>query len=148
MTEINLTQQEADALLTMLKVPEVGDPAPFPGPGQDLEIRLLSKDTRESFLLNLRRNRFELGRATYQTRARVVVVLARLDLHRAPHRNPDGIEVSGTHLHVYRHGFGDRWALEIPNEAFPDPGDVWHSFHDFLKFCNITEDLPINRGLF
>jgi hypothetical protein len=99
-TEINLPQQEADALLAMLKVREVADSAPFPGPGQDLEIRLLSKDTRESFLLNLRRNRFELRRATYQTLARVVGVLARPDLRGAPHRNPDGIEVSGTHLHI------------------------------------------------
>lgn len=95
MTEINLTQQEADALLAMPKFPEVADPAPFPSPGQELEIRLLSKDSREAFLLNLRRNRFEVGRATYQSRARVIVVLARLDLHGAPTGTPTGCRFRG-----------------------------------------------------
>jgi hypothetical protein len=35
----------------------------------------------------------------------------------------------------------------IPNDGLPDSGDVWRSYRNFLKFCNVTEDLPINRGL-
>ena len=100
---------------------------------------LVSFDNREKFLLNIRRNTIELRKGTYQLRARQVVVLARLDFGGAPHRNPDGQEVGNPHLHIYREGFGDKWAYPLPNKHFTTLNDPWDILEDFLNFINIVE---------
>ena len=65
-------------------------------------------------------------------------MLARLDYGGPPHRNPDGAEIGSTHLHLYREGYGDRWAYEPPQGAFIDLGDRWRTFQDFLRFCSVV----------
>ena len=83
-----------------------------------------------------------------QNRGRQVVVLVRLDLGGAPHRNPDDVEVPAPHLHVYREGYGDKWAMAVPRDRFRDLADVWTALEDFLRFCNVTQPPHIERGLF
>ena len=104
-------------------------------------------DNREKFLLDIRRGRFNFAKATYQNRARVDIVLARLDLGGAPHRNPDGVEVPSPHLHLYREGYGDKWARPLTTEEFSDIDDLWQTLHDFMKFCNIVKKPKIQQGL-
>jgi hypothetical protein len=99
------------------------------------------------FLLDLSRGRIDLAKVKMQNRGRQVVVLVRVDLSGAPHRNPDGEEVPCPHLHVYREGFGDKWAAPLPADRFPDPTDVWATYGRFLAFCNITRPPRIERGL-
>ena len=113
-----------------------------------LEIPLLSVDQREHFILDIGRGRINLLKGTYQTRAKQTVILARLDFGGAPHRNPDGIEVSSPHLHIFREGFADKWAQPLPAEQFSDPGDSWILLDDFLRFCNITRPPIFERELF
>lgn len=103
-----LSQSEADALFAMEKHRSDDSERSFPGGGGSIVIPLVSTDGRESFLLDLRRRRVDITKATYQNRARTVVVLARLDLGGHPHRNPDGEEIGSPHLHRYREGFGDK----------------------------------------
>lgn len=83
-----------------------------------------------------------------QNRGRQVVVLVRLDLGGAPHRNPDDTEVPAPHLHIYREGYGDKWAIAVPAEHFRDTGDRWATLEDFLRYCNVTQPPRIDRGLF
>ena len=84
-----------------------------------------------------------------QNRGRQVVVLVRLDLGGAPHRNPDGGRRSRfPHLHLYREGFGDKWAMPVPATALRSTTDVWTTLEDFMRFCNITRPPHIDRGLF
>lgn len=109
MADMHLTQAEADALLAMAKHRSDEERYAFPMGGQSLSIALRSADHREHFLLDLHRARINLSKVKFQKRARQVVVLARLDLGGA-HRNPDGIEVPAPHLHLYREGFGHKWA--------------------------------------
>lgn len=142
-----LPQAEADALLVMEKHRIDDSEWPFPGGGGPLVIPLVSTDGRESFLLDLRRGRVNFSKATYQNRARTVVVLARLDLGGHPHRNPDGEEIGSPHLHRYREGFGDKWASPLPPD-FSDPSDLWKTLQEFLRFCNITVPPKIQRGMF
>lgn len=99
-------------------------------------------------MLDLSRGRIDLLKIKMQNRGRQVVVLVRLDLGGAPHRNPDGEEISVPHLHVYREGFGDKWATAVPLDRFTATRDVWRTFEDFLRFCNITQPPHIERGLF
>jgi Family of unknown function (DUF6978) len=148
MADINLTQAEADALIALEKHRVNDDRSDFPTAGERLELPLQSVDRREQFLLDLSRGRIDLAKVKMQNRGRQVVVLVRLDLGGAPHRNPDDEEVLAPHLHVYREGFGDKWATPVPVDQFRDTRDVWTTLEDFLRFCNITQPPVIERGLF
>lgn len=146
MAELNLTQAEADALIAMEKHRVNEDRSDFPMGGQSLALPLQSPAKREHFLLDLNRGRIDLLKVKMQNRARQVVVLVRLDLGGAPHRNPDDEEISAPHLHVYREGYGDKWA--VPADRFTATTDCWATLEDFMRFCNITQPPRIERGLF
>lgn len=148
MAEINLTQAEADALIAMQKHRVDETPWDYPGLGGAVSIPLVSRNRREQFLLDLRRGRIDLSKGTYQNRGRQVVVLVRLDFGGAPHRNPDGEEIGSPHLHVYREGFGDKWAMPVPTENFRGLNDPWQMLEDFMRYCNIITPPNIRRGLF
>lgn len=148
MADMNLTQAEADALIAMEKHRSTGDRSGFPMGGQSLVLPLQSVDKREHFMLDLSRGRIDLRKVKMQNRGRQVVVLMRLDLAGAPHRNPDDVEVPAPHLHIYREGFGDKWAVAVPADRFRSIDDVWGTLEDFLLFCNITQPPHIERGLF
>ncbi len=147
MSELNLTQPEADALLAMPKVRENDTIHLFPVGGSGLIVPLMAQDRTENFLLDISRGRIDLQKAKYQNRGRQIVVLARLDLHGAPHRNPDEVEVPCPHLHIYREGYGDKWATPAPVSSFPAPHDLWQSLQDFMAFCHIVQPPHIDRGL-
>ena len=120
----------------------------FPMGGEFLILPLQSPDRREQFLLDVSRGRIDLRKVKLQNRGRQVVVLVRLDLGGAPHRNPDGEEISTPHLHVYREGYGDKWAMPVPADRFRDLTDVGATFEDFLVYCNVTQPPHIEPGLF
>lgn len=148
MADVNLTQAEADALTAMEKRRSDDTEWQYPDLGGYVTIPLVSMDRRESFLLDLRRSQIDLTKGTYQNRGRQIVVLARLDFGGAPHRNPDGDEIRSPHLHLYREGYGDKWATPLPGDLFPDPHDAWQTLQDFMRYCNIVEPPVIRRGLF
>lgn len=147
MTEIELSQTEADTLLRMEKVSQDNNVAwSFPDLGGTLEIPLISGNQREAFSLDISRRRIALT-TKYQTRGRQIVVLARLDFA-SPHRNPDGVEIGIPHLHLYREGFGDKWAIPVPDGMLSNQDDAWQCLHDFMRYCNVTVAPDIRRGLF
>jgi hypothetical protein len=148
MADLDLTQAEADALIAMPKVKVNDDTCDYPGGGGSLIVPLASQDKREQFLLDISRARIDLQKGKYQNRARQIVVLVRLDFGGPPHRNPDDQEVSCPHLHLYREGFGDKWAVAVPADKFPNLGDLWQTLQDFMKYCNVVDPPAINRGLF
>lgn len=148
MADINLTQSEADALIAMEKHRVNEDRHCFPISERSLIVPLHSSDRREQFLLDISRGRIDLRRGKFQNRARQVVVLVRLDFGGSPHRNPDDQEISCPHLHVYREGYGDKWAIPVPLDQFPSTDDLWKTLEDFLRFCNITQPPHIDGGLF
>ena len=148
MAELNLTQAEANALIAMAKHRTDDAEWDYPDLGGAISIPLASVDRREQFVLDLRRGRIDLAKGTYQNRGRQVVVLVRLDFGGAPHRNPDGEEIGSPHLHLYRAGYGDKWAVPAPGDRFVDLDDRWLLLHDFMRYCNIIEPPAIRRGLF
>ncbi|HWQ37505.1 MAG TPA: hypothetical protein VNM24_02690 [Burkholderiales bacterium] len=148
MADIALTQAEADALIAMEKHRATNDRHDFPMRGESLTVPLQSPDKREHFLLDLSRGRIDLLKVKMQNRGRQVFVLVRLDLGGPPHRNPDDTEVPAPHLHVYREGYGDKWAVPVPAERFSNPADLWVTLEEFMRFCNVTQPPHIERGLF
>jgi hypothetical protein len=148
MPDVNLTQAEADALIAMEKHRANEDRHDFPTGGGSLVLLLHSPDKREQFLLDISRGRIDLQRARYQDRARQVVVLVRLDLGGPPHRNPDDEEIACPHLHIYREGYADKWAMPLPAGQFRETSDLWGMLQDFMRYCNIAKPPHIDRGLF
>lgn len=148
MTTIDLTQSEADELLALEKHCVDDTQWLFPDVGSLLTMPLTSADEREAFLLDVSRGRISLERIKYQNRARIAVVLARIDIGGPPHRNPDGQEVPCPHIHCYREGYGDKWASPLCIAQFGDPSDLWQTLHDFMRYCNIVQPPRIERGLF
>lgn len=144
---IDLTQQEADALLTLKKYYFETDILQFPDLGGTLRLVLHSLDKREEFNLDVTRGKISLAKNTFQTRARKAIVLVRLDILGPPHRNPDGEEVECPHIHLYREGFGDKWAYPLPNEL-KGIGDMYELLDKFMDYCHIVGKPTIERGLF
>lgn len=148
MAGIDLTQAEADDLIAMEKHRTNSEYRDFPMRGESVSLPLQSANGREQSLLDMSRGRIDLRKVKMQNRGRQVVVLVRLDLGGPPHRNPDGEEVGTPHLHIYREGYGDKWAFPVPRDRFCELTDVWTTLGDFLKYCNVTRPPHIQRGLF
>lgn len=148
MADINLTQPEADALIAMEKHCTDDTRYSYPNLGGLISVPLQSSDKREQFILDVQRGRIDLLKVTHQNRARVVVVLVRLDLGGSPHRNPDGQDIPCPHLHIYREAFGDKWAIPVPAQHFPNISDLWGTLGDFMRYCNITQPPNIDKVLF
>ena len=147
MSELALTQAEADALIALEKHRSNDDRHDFPVTGK-LTVALQSADRREQFLLDINRGRIDLGKVTYQNRARQVFVLVRLDMAGPPHTNPDGEHIPCPHLHLYREGYADKWAVPVPLARFGHLDDLFATLGDFYEYCRITKPPLIERGLF
>ena len=104
-------------------------------------------DEKEEFLLDMQRGRISLNKATFQNRAKDIIVLVRLDLAGPPHRNPDDEEIHCPHIHIYIEGFGDKWAETISIKTFSNTSDLMITVIDFMNFCNITKQPNIQGSL-
>ncbi len=134
MTDINLTQTEADTLISMPKLRVNDDTWDYPNSGGSLCVPLVSQDNREEFNLDIYRGRINLLKGTHQSRARQVIVLVRLDFGGSPHRNPNDEEIGSPHLHIYREGYGHKWAIPVPEDKFPNISDLYATLLSHLKF--------------
>ena len=144
----DLTQSEADALFGFAKRPKETKAHKLPLAGGKLTVALESYDRKEEFTLDITRARINFLKGTYQHRARTTTILARLDFGGPGHRNPDDQEIPAPHLHLYREGYGDKWAYPLPSEHFNDASDRWRLLLDFMRLCSITESPMFDRDLF
>ena len=142
-----LTQQKADELLNLEKHCISAPPIDFPMPGNMIELDIKSTDNREDFKIDVnRKGRIRLTKCTYQERYASVEILLRLDIDGPPHENPDGDVVPCPHLHVYKEGFGDRWAYPIPN-TFTNTSDLVKTLREFLVYCKVRNVSLIQRTI-
>jgi len=148
MADIDIAQAEADLLIEMEKRFVDDEDWTFPGAGERIGLALTSLDKRENFVLDVTRAQIKLTKATYQNRARGAIILMRLDLNGPPHRNPDGEEIPCPHLHTYREGFSDKWAVPAPLSRYTNPMDLFSTCEAFMQHCNITGTSRMRRGLF
>lgn len=143
-----LTQAKADELLAMVKRLVSMLPIRFPLSGELLQLELKSDDGRESFMLDVnRKGKIKVSKCTYQERYAIVEILLRLDVDGPPHENPDGAEVPTPHLHIYREGFADKWAIPVPAD-FTNTSDLVKTLREFLRYCKVTEIPDIQTGAF
>ena len=113
---MEISQAEIDVLLKTEKHCIETKKYSFPQLGGKISIPLFSENKQEEFLLDISRSRVDISKTTYQNRARKTIVLLRLDIGSAPHKNPDGEEIQSPHLHIYKEGYGDKFAYSLPSE--------------------------------
>jgi hypothetical protein len=138
-----LTQAEADQFMQMVKH-FVRPPATITiPPGADDTYELAGPNDRETFLLDVWRGTLRLSKLKLQNRVRIAVILVRLDVDGAPHTNPDGVGLWGTHLHLFKEGYDDKWAYAVDSKTFTLLSDPGKTLHDFCAFCKIESPPPI-----
>lgn len=133
-----LTQSEVDYLLEALKVIVNKGIFSMPRAGERKEFDVISEDRKERFIIDINRaGRINLRKQTLQERYRKTEILLRLDVSGPPHTNPNGETISCPHLHVYREGFGAKWAHPVPADLIISD-DVFSTLISFLEYCNVT----------
>lgn len=147
-----MEQGTADYLISLEK--RIVEPyASFPSSNEKITFNVQSLDGSEAFLLDINRaGSIRISRCTFQERYNITIALIRLDLdENKPHQNPDGAIINGPHIHIYREGYGDRWAYPI-NELDPCPfsntSDLLTSFIEFCGYCNIGSIPDIQGSLY
>ncbi|WP_206698821.1 DUF6978 family protein [Leptospira stimsonii] len=146
-----LTDADVADLLQLNKHIDISENYTFPTLGEQINIPLLSEDKREKFFLDISRGSINLNRVTFQTRAKVIFPLVRLDIDGRPHRNPDGSEIGVPHVHIYKHGYADKWAyspVDIFGEAYEQAANMVERLDIFMNFCNIATRPEIEGDLF
>lgn len=124
------------------------DPVRLPDLGGSIHMPFVGQDKREEFVVSFTRSSISLVKRNHHLRGRRVIGLARLDLDGPGHRNPDGVEVGPRHLHVYREGFGLKYAFDIPAGVFNDLDDAFVTLEDFLGYCRVMTAPPLRPSLF
>lgn len=154
MTNIFLTQCEANSLIKLDKISDSSAPGNnsnvivLPDLGGKINVPLICINQREKFSLDLSRGRISLNKKTNQLRCHQVICLVRLDIGGPSHRNPDDEEIPSPHLHIYKEGWGDKWAYAIPKDQFQTLDNYYKTLFDFMKYCNITEPPMFQKGLY
>ncbi len=141
-----LTQETADALLAMEKRKLDDSVWGFPDLGGSVQVPVVSADGEEHFIFDLGRGRIKLSKVTYQER-HAVDPLARLDVDGPDHMNPDGEIMACPHLHLYREGYGTRWAEQCPAEWFTDLSNIRTTLDQFFDYCHVVEPPQVNVGV-
>lgn len=146
-----LTQAEVDSLLNMLKKLKNEGSFEFPCFGVCKQLELDGIGNKEKFIIDInRKGRIKISKCTFTERYRKDEILLRLDIDGPPHTNPDGVEIFSNHLHIYKEGFEDRYAIPIPNTIFTDSTDLVKTLIEFLQYCKVinVDRLFIQGGMF
>lgn len=146
MGDTELTQALFEDLHAMQKK-YCGECLNYPSAGEKLNFEVKSIDDSESFIIDVSVSRMTLNKVTHQERYRKTIPLVRIDINGPQHINPDGKRVSGNHIHLYREGYGDAFAIELPDNF--DKSSNYKALMSFLRYCNVLEPSKIvTRGLF
>jgi len=109
---------------------------------------LLAVRDGDKFLLNVSRAAIRLTRCKTQTRYSRNTVLIRVEIDGPPHENPDGTEVSPSHVHIYREGYDDKWAYPI--EKFPEFAScdsLIELVRKSSRYCGVVSRIPYQKGV-
>ena len=137
-----LTQEEADNLISELKeIREISGAIPFPEPGIYQKLDLVSSDRERTYIVDIQRKGYMnyVKKCTYQGRYRKDIILLRLDIDGPEHTNPgpDGEKLPKNHLHIYREGLDDKFAIPVPPNI-KDTDDLIQTLIDFLAYFKVT----------
>lgn len=135
-----LKQQEADALIRASKEVKAEE--------LPLIVRYQSKslfvansiDASTEFIITINHSKYDYGKITIQGRESLTnQVLIRIDVCNEINRhvNPDGRIIRGSHIHLYREGYGVKWAIPLHFENY-DLMDICKTFFDIFCIINAS----------
>lgn len=137
-----LTKAEFDELHKLDKYLDVDENGIiWPDKGKKISINCYSLDNKEQFEITINSSKIKVSKVTYQQLYRDKTILFRLDTSGPRHWNPDGTFVEGPHIHIYKEGYGDKWAYPLEQYISTNPSDMIVLFCDFLSYINII-DIP------
>lgn len=133
---MEITQAKADEYLKVKKKflfqPRLNLNQPF-----KVTETLVSDEHGDIFKIDLRQGKIELSMVNLNHRANDCIVLCRLDIDDRTHKNPDGKRIIEPHIHLYKEGFGSKFAFPAKDYGFIDFQNPLSNIKKFLDFCNI-----------
>lgn len=131
-----MTQEEAEELIKILKE-LYASYLKIPFPSQTLEYECKAISENSLFLISVYRSGRNNKKCTFQARTKGKnEVLLRLDINPSPHRNPDNTIIYGSHLHIFREGYGTTYAFPFDVED----DNLVSNFIQFLDQFNVIHD--------
>ena len=138
-----MTNKEFEALMSMPK--HISDKTVIlPKQGESIKaINVASDISMDTFLIDVdRHSTICLSRKKLQERhVNSSERLVRLEMDSRPHTNPDGVKLSGNHIHIFREGFGLSYAYELKDfedGKFLHTGSFAELFRKFCQYCSIN----------
>ena len=143
-----LTENEVKRLIDLGKNRVNDEEHRFPDGGETLEIPLISLDERENFLLSVTVGRIDLSKSNNQLRLKPEnIPLVRIDVGNTIHKNPDGTIITGPHIHIYKEGYGLKFAYPLEKYLRTNPEDTYQVLCDFMNYCSIVKKPVIIKGV-
>ena len=132
----DLSQLEAESLMSVKKLFEDKSAIIVNRPYKE-ERRLISEtNPSDIFYLNINETAIELGKYTANNRF-FSIPLVRICIDTdSVHENPDGKQIKGSHIHVYKEKYGDKFAKPLKDYNITETTTV-QILTQFLEFCNI-----------
>lgn len=139
---IDLTAEEADKLIKLLKIAEENGLKvdwKFVAGQNKYAIDFLAipsnieSDIKFKIKAN-KRNKISFALLLNGTN----IALVRIDKNF--HTNPDGTKLTDTHIHIYKEGFEDKWAYPLDDFDLSDPNTSFLNFLDRINFEKTTID--------
>ena len=140
-----LSQSEAEGLIAVRKVFIERTPLTVNRPFNEQRQLRSDREPYETFYLNITQTAIEFGRYSTVTRFFQIPLIRACVNPDYVHPNPDGTEVKGSHIHIYKEGFLDRFAYPLSERGFTETAMV-PFIRAFLTYCNI-ENIDINEQI-
>lgn len=143
-----LAESEVKRLIVLAKNRVSDEEQTFPEGGEVLEIPLLSFDKTENFTLSVTVGRIDLLKTSDQLRLKPEnAPLVRIDTGCTIHKNPDGTIISEPHIHIYKEGYGLKFAYPLKNYLKTNTDDTYQVLYDFMDYCSIVKKPVIIKGV-
>ncbi len=128
-----MTQDEAEELIKILK--KLYEKCLYiPEPSKSLEYECDSISKKSKFIISVYRAGRNAKKCTFQARTKGMnEILLRLDVNPSPHRNPDNQIIRGSHIHIYKEGYGTAYAFPFD----VDDDNLISNFIQFLEEFNV-----------
>jgi len=132
----DLTQQEADGLMLVKKLFENKAAIIVNRPYKEERRLISSTNNSDIFYLNINETAIEFGKYTANNRF-FSIPLVRICMDKdSVHENPGGELIKGSHIHLYKEKFGDKFATDLSLCNITGTTTV-QVLGQFLAFCNI-----------
>ncbi len=143
--KVELRQSQADRLLKVGKFFIDKSPIIINRPlNTQRDLQSVEND-EDKFYLNISQTAIEFGKYSTITRF-FSVPLARVCIDEdCVHENPDDVIIKGSHIHIYKEGYRDRFAYPLEDYSFSSNTEIAHFLPEFLKFCGIEKIGIVNQ---